>query len=75
MSRMWRMAKRKFKTMKETRVYLVNVEKTHYDVTKMNNEDFMTEAERQGSVYSLKGFEKDFNEEIINSYTDIIKII
>ena len=61
--------------MKETRIYLVNVEKTHYDVTKMNNEDFMTEAERQGSVYSLKRFEKDFNEEVVNSYTDIIRII
>ena len=35
----------------------------------------MTESESQGSVYSLKGFQRAFNEEEVNVNTDVIKII
>ncbi len=44
---------------KQTRVYMIEVdEKGSDDYT---NEEFMTLAEEQGTVYSLKGFQDDFN--------------
>jgi len=41
----------------------------------LSDEEFMTEAERQGNVYSVEGFEKAFNDMEINTFTDVIKII
>lgn len=49
---------------KETRIYMIEVdEKGSDDYT---NEEFMTLAEEQGTIYSLKGFQDEFN------YTDNI---
>jgi len=71
----------KIKTM-GTKIYLINIENVNKDIEDkawsvdgLSDEEFMTEAERQGTVYSLKGFEKDFNDMEINTFTDVIKII
>jgi len=65
-----------------TKIYLINIENVNKDIEDkawsvdgLSDEEFMTEAERQGTVYSLKGFEKDFNDMEINTFTDVIKII
>ena len=58
----------------ETRVYVLDT--TKYDKSLMwGNETFMRVAEKEGSVYSLQGFQKAFNLEEINSSIDVIRII
>jgi|TARA_R100000084_G_C4610324_1_gene127762 hypothetical protein len=64
------------------KVYLINIENVSKDtedkawsVEGLSDEEFMTEAERQGNVYSVEGFEKAFNDMEINTFTDVIKII
>lgn len=46
----------------ETRVYVVYVHsvvnKHHYELT---DEQFMSLSEKQGTVYTLSGFQEDFN--------------
>ena len=65
----------------ETRVYVYDVDATdkNFDlkpIKDITDEEFMTEAEKQGRVYTLKGFEKALNETgDINSTTDIIRFI
>ena len=63
--------------MKEIRVYVVNCDL--YDgeeyIPEMTNEQFMVIAEDQGGVYSLKGFERDYNEEYIGSASTFIRFI
>lgn len=69
------------KTNSETRVYVYDIEQTNENfdlipIDEITDEDFMTEAEKQGRVYSLKGFEKALNETgEINFSTDIIRFI
>lgn len=41
----------------------------------LSDEDFMELAEEEGSVYSLYGFMKAFNEQEVSTSTDCIKII
>ena len=67
---------------KNPKVYLINIEEVSKDtedkawsVEGLSDEEFMTEAERQGNVYSVEGFEKAFNDMEINTFTDVIKII
>lgn len=62
---------------KETKVYLVDGNNmiSNKGFEEMTDEEFMTESESQGSVYSLKGFQRAFNEEEVNVNTDVIKII
>ena len=68
---------KKCKTMKEIRVYVVNC--GLYDgeefISEMTNEQFMAIAEEQGGVYSLKGFERDYNDEYIGSAFTFIRFI
>lgn len=65
----------------ETRVYLVNVGLTEEGVTNedylLEDEFFMDEAERQGTVFSLNTFASQFNnDEIkINNNTHYIRFI
>ena len=65
----------------ELRVYAYDVEETDNDfhlipIKDITDEEFMEEAERQGRVYTLNGFEKALNENgSINSTTDIIRFI
>ncbi len=63
---------------KEWLVYILDSDncilenKIHH--TQISDNDFIIEAEKQGSVYSLKGFEEAFNLEFINDQ-DIIRIL
>ena len=61
----------------ETRVYGIELENYEFDThpRTWDSEKFMTEAEIQGNVWSVKGFEKDFNEETINQNNLIIRFV
>lgn len=62
---------------KETRVYKINIFDFEYDdsPTQWSNEKFIREAEIQGGVYTLKGFEEAFNSEEVSTAIDFIRII
>lgn len=46
----------------ETRVYVVDTHSLHSTPHwKVSQEDFMMLAEKQGTVYTLQGFQEDFN--------------
>lgn len=61
---------------KEIRVYLVELDNYEFDTNPLiwSNEKFISEAEIQGNVYSLKKFQDEWNIEnlIINSYIRIL---
>ena len=64
----------------EPRVFLINYDKNSGTFDNLHNpsdEDFMTEAELQGTVFTLEGFVKNFNMSYseINQETDTIRII
>ena len=65
------------KMEKEIKIYVINI----YDIEEvkeirsLTDEEFQTVAEELGTVYSLKGFEKAFNNFEINTETDFIKIM
>lgn len=65
-------------TDKEARVYVVNVDemetgdKLYHELT---DEEFIEQSEKQGTVYTLQGFATAFNEEEINSSTQVIRIL
>ena len=52
--------------------YTENEERLFSDLSK---EEFIEEAEKQGLVWSLVGFEKVFNKDDIEYYNTIIKIL
>ena len=52
--------------MKKTKIYMIEVDDKGSD--NYTNEEFITLAEEQGTVYSLKGFQDEFN------YTDNISL-
>ena len=41
----------------------------------VDDNSFKTESIRQKKVYSVKGFQEAFNDELINSNVDLIRII
>ncbi|HSE99816.1 MAG TPA: hypothetical protein VLA48_02880 [Nitrososphaeraceae archaeon] len=55
--------------MKEIKVYLINIGLTIDGVTDedylLDDELFMNEAERQGSVFSIEGFTREFNSDVL----------
>lgn len=62
--------------MKEIRVYVLDI----YLIEEENainytDEQFMEQAENNGTVFSLKGFEKAFNNEEVNTNIDYIRFI
>lgn len=64
----------------EPRVFLINYDKNSEAFDNLHNpsdEDFMDEAELQGTVFTLEGFVKNFNMSYseINQETDSIRII
>lgn len=61
----------------KTRVYLIDAHKYDFDETFKNwdDEKFIAEAEIQGTIYTLKGFQKAFNLKEINSSSNIIRFI
>ena len=67
---------------KNTKVYLNDVDEVIKDISDkawsvegLSDEEFMTEAERQGSVYSLEGYEQAFNDMPLTVMNSIIKIV
>lgn len=56
------------------RVYVIDTTNLDKGFEEMSQEEFMTESERQGRVYSIKGFQRAFNEEEVNVNTDVIFI-
>lgn len=67
----------------ETRVYLIDLSKYQdFDVNssddpiKMDDDAFITEAERQGNVWSLDGFQRSWNDEEVpyDSYMRIVDV-
>jgi hypothetical protein len=68
------------KVNSEPRVFLINYDKNSEAFDNIKNpsdEDFMDEAELQGTVFTLEGFVKHFNMSYseINQETDSIRII
>lgn len=59
----------------KTKVYLIDVDKTGKNVMGFSDEQFMDEAEEQGTVYSLVGFQNAFNGQAVNTSTDCIRIL
>lgn len=62
--------------MKEIRVYVVDVHSdTDELIPLLSDEEFMNVAECNGTVYTLKGFQHAFNNDLINSSEEFIRII
>jgi hypothetical protein len=63
----------------EMRVYVINTHDERVeDIDNLNdltNEEFMFEAEEQGRVYTLEGFQRAFNESEVNTEIDVIRFI
>jgi len=64
------------KVKTEPRVFLINYDTgLFFRIQNPSDEEFMTEAERQGTVYTLEGFVKAFNVIEINTNHHGIRII
>ena len=61
--------------MKETRVYVLDLETVENYEDCISDEKFIELAENRGTVYSLGGFQSAFNDQYINTSTDIIRIL
>lgn len=64
----------------ETRVYVVDVDKLDDDEpskfeANVPDEEFISEAERQGSIYTLPAFQKAFNSLGVDTNKDFIRFI
>jgi hypothetical protein len=61
----------------ETRVYVLDCQDISTDkgFEELTEEEWITECERQGRVYTLNAFQRAFNEEEINPSIDVIRII
>lgn len=61
---------------KEIRVYKINTFDYEFDTspTQWSDEKFIREAEIQGGVYTLKGFEEAFNWQEVSTVMDFIRI-
>ena len=60
----------------ELRAYVVNWDDVPKDEEKpLTNEEFMTEAERQGLVYSMLKFQEAYNDDEINSVNTSVRFL
>ena len=61
----------------ETRVYALDTQDISIDkgFEELSEEEWITECERQGRVYTLQGFQRAFNNEEVNTNVDIIRFI
>jgi hypothetical protein len=62
---------------KEIRVYLVDLYEVSHtqNPRKWSDNKFITEAEKQGTVYTLQGFVDAYNEDETNQNNSVIRII
>lgn len=58
---------------KEIKVFVITADDLGSD--DYTDEEFMTKAEEQGTVYSLKGFQDAFNYEEVMDFNKYIRII
>lgn len=68
-------------TQKEVRVYLIDLndlteEEEKLDINNLPDEEFMSISEKQGEVYTLDNFQKEWNREnvIFNSFIRFIEV-
>ena len=61
----------------ETRYYMVNPDELEEetDINNMSDEEFIEEAERQGTVYSQEGFQEGFNNDDFGSFSYFLRIL
>jgi len=60
----------------ETRVYGIELDSIgETNIKKLSDEEFKEMAESQGNVWSLKGFEADFNNDYLNQSNLFIKFV
>ena len=62
----------------ETRIYLVDISDMEFEddiPTSWSDEKFMTEAEKQGGIYSVNGYQKAFNDDNINQTSSYVRFI
>jgi hypothetical protein len=63
----------------EMRVYVVNTHDERVedieDFHDLTDEEFMFEAEEQGRVYTIEGFQRAFNDNEVNTEIDFIRFI
>ena len=65
----------KFKVM-ETRVYSIDCDLAEdKNILYLTDDEFIAEAEKQGTVYSLKSFQDDWNFEDLNYHNSFIRIL
>lgn len=64
-----------FNKPKEPRVYVIDVSDLEKGFNEMTDEEFINESEKQGTAYSLEGFQNAFNKEELNISNQVIKII
>jgi hypothetical protein len=62
---------------KEIRVYVLDCQDISIDkgFEEITQEEWISECERQGGVYTLEGFQRAFNEEEISSSIHLIRFI
>jgi hypothetical protein len=67
----------KINPKKETRVYLIDLSEVELDegYRKLTDEEFMKVAESKGTVYSLIGFQQNFNNDMVNQDISVIRFI
>ena len=46
---------------KETRIYLINADNTDWHESEISDEDFITQAEKEGTIYSMEFFIEKWN--------------
>jgi hypothetical protein len=60
---------------KELRVYVVDANLLEVSYEELTDEEFVQEAENQGNVYSLVGFQEAFNDREIDSSVEVLRVI
>lgn len=61
--------------MKELRFYLANPEYTNLDLESCSDELFINASEKQGTVFSINGFNKAFNDGDISTSIHFLRIM
>jgi hypothetical protein len=60
---------------KELRVYVVDANLLEVSYEELTDGEFVQEAENQGNVYSLVGFQEAFNDGEIDSSVEVLRVI
>ena len=60
---------------KELRVYVVDANLLEVSYEELTDGEFVQEAENQGNVYSLVGFQEAFNDGEIDASVEVLRVI